>query len=99
MRLKAYHAATAEDAIRQIQRELGDDALVVATETDGAGVRVVVAIESGPEIPEPVFEPQLVGEEDEDDYRNGPTPRFGRGGMPPESDALAKVLSFHGLPP
>ncbi len=99
MRLKAYHAATAEDAIRQIQRELGDDALVVATETDGAGVRVVVAIESGPEIPEPVFEPQLVGDDEDEDLRESPIPRFGRGGTPPESDALAKVLSFHGLPP
>ncbi len=97
MRLKAYLAPTAEEAIRQIQRELGDDALVVATETDGAGVRVVVAIESGPEIPEPVFAPQLVEDEPEEDRL--PVPRFGRGAPPPESDALARVLAFHAVPP
>lgn len=100
MRMKAYTAATAEDAIRQIQRELGDDALVVATETDGAGVRVVVAIESGPEIPEPTFAPQLVADADDEDFVPPDIgPRFGRGAPPPEGDALAKVLSFHSLPP
>ncbi|MBI1246205.1 MAG: hypothetical protein GC202_14480 [Alphaproteobacteria bacterium] len=104
MRMKAYTAATAEEALRQIQRELGDDALVVATETDGSGVRVVVAIESGPELPESVLGPQLelVSDEEEDDgpfSRPAQGPRFGRGAPPPESDALARVLAFHSLPP
>jgi flagellar biosynthesis protein FlhF len=98
MRLKAFTAPTAEEALRRIQTELGDDALVVATETDGAGVRILVAIESGPELPEAEpARPQLVAVDD--DWRPDPAPRFGRGAPPPEADALARVLDFHSLPP
>jgi len=99
MRLKAFHAATAEDAIRLIQRELGDDALVVSTETDTGGVRVMVAVEEPTETPEPNFAPYAV----DDDNASGvpdaePAPRFGRGAPPPEANALGRVLAFHGVP-
>jgi len=97
MRLKAFHAATAEEAIRLVQRELGDDALVVSTETDAGGVRVMVAVAEPDEAPEPSFAPYAVGDEDEPADAE-PAPRFGRGAPPPESDALARVLAFHGVP-
>jgi flagellar biosynthesis protein FlhF len=99
MRLKAFHAATAEDAIRLIQRELGDDALVVSTETDASGVRVMVAVEEIRDAPEPGFAIHAVDDEDErEPVEPPPAPRFGRGAPPPEKDALARILEFHGVP-
>ena len=97
MRLKAFHAATAEEAIRLVQRELGDDALVVSTETDAGGVRVMVAVAEPDEVQEPAFSPYAVDDDEPADTE--PAPRFGRGAPPPESDALARVLAFHGVPP
>ena len=73
MRLKTYTAASAEDAIAQIRRELGDDALVVSTEGHGDLVRVVAALEHGPDMPEPAFEPAPVEELEEIVRREQPT--------------------------
>lgn len=45
MRLKAFEAATVAEAMADIRRTLGDDAVIVATETAARGVRVVAATE------------------------------------------------------
>jgi flagellar biosynthesis protein FlhF len=47
MRLKTFTAATTAEAMTQIRRELGADAIIVSSrrDADGCGVRVVAAIE------------------------------------------------------
>lgn len=46
MRLRVYTAETVADAMRQIRRELGDDAVIVSTETDEDGeVRITAALD------------------------------------------------------
>lgn len=49
MRLKCYSAATVAEAMRQIRDELGDEAVIVSTQTgdSGQGVTVTAALESG----------------------------------------------------
>ena len=49
MRLKAYTAATLAEALQQIRQDLGDDAKIVATDSDGDQVRVVAALEPAEE--------------------------------------------------
>lgn len=51
MRLKAYTAATLAEALQQIRQDLGDDAKIVATDSDGDQVRVVAALEPAEEPP------------------------------------------------
>jgi flagellar biosynthesis protein FlhF len=51
MRLKAYTAATLAEALQQIRQELGDDAKIVATDSDDGQVRVVAALEAAEERP------------------------------------------------
>ena len=47
MRLRVYTARTIADAMRQIRNELGDDAVIVSTETDTDGeVRITAALEN-----------------------------------------------------
>ncbi|MBV8538046.1 MAG: GTPase [Alphaproteobacteria bacterium] len=46
MRLKAYTAATVAEALQQIREELGEDATIVATDSEGDRVRVVAALET-----------------------------------------------------
>ncbi len=46
MRLKAYTAATVAEALQQIREELGEDATIVATDSEGDRVRVVAAIDA-----------------------------------------------------
>ncbi len=99
MRLKSYTAATAEDAIAQIRRELGDDALVVSTETQGDLVRVVAALEAAPDAPEPAYEPRDVAEL-EDEFEAPQGPAFGRAKpQPPEADPIDQILAYHNVPP
>lgn len=45
MRLKTLNAANMTQAMALLRRELGDDAIIVSTETTPQGVRIVVAIE------------------------------------------------------
>ena len=45
MRLKAYTAATFAEALKQIREDLGDDATIVATDSEGDRVRVVAALD------------------------------------------------------
>ena len=98
MRLKTYTAASAEDAIAQITRELGDDALVVSTEAHGDLVRVVAAVESPPDAPEPAFEPAPVEEIEEIARRERPAFGAARPG-PQETDPIERVLAYHNVPP
>jgi flagellar biosynthesis protein FlhF len=98
MRLKTYTAASAEAAIAQIRRELGDDALVVSTEAHGDLVRVVAAVESGPDTPEPAFEPAPVEEIEEIARREQPAFGAARPG-PPDTDPIDRVLAYHNVPP
>ena len=51
MRLKAYTAATLAEALQKIRQELGEDAKIVATDSDGDQVRVVAALEPAEEPP------------------------------------------------
>ncbi|MFN8758133.1 MAG: hypothetical protein ACK5XA_04950 [Tagaea sp.] len=98
MRLKTYTAASAEDAIARIRAELGDDALVVSTEAHGDMVRVVAAMESGPDAPEPAFEPAPVEELEEIVRRDAPA--FGAARpRPPETDPIERILAYHNVPP
>lgn len=48
MRLKCYAAPTVSDAMRQIRDELGDDAVIVSTQTgdNGTGVMITAALEA-----------------------------------------------------
>ncbi len=46
MRLKAYTAATLAEALQQIRQELGEDATIVATDSEGDRVRVVAAVDA-----------------------------------------------------
>jgi flagellar biosynthesis protein FlhF len=49
MRLKAYTAATLAEALQQIRQDLGEDAKIVATDSEGDRVRVVAALEAAEE--------------------------------------------------
>jgi len=46
MRLKIFHAATMAEAMAEIRRALGDDAVIVGTEAAADGVRVTAATDS-----------------------------------------------------
>jgi flagellar biosynthesis protein FlhF len=45
MRLKAFHAETASAAMALIREELGEDAIIVATQNEDDGVRITAAID------------------------------------------------------
>ncbi len=102
MRLKAYTAATIAEAMQQIREELGEDAAIVATDTDGNGVRVVAALDAEPapaaprSVPQPVAWPTVAAKRPE------PTaePRERASAAPTaERDAvLARALAHHGVP-
>lgn len=84
MRLKTYSAATIDEAIRQIRRELGGDAVILSTRRDGKhGVLVTAGLD------EPIDEPAaaapaLLADEE-----------AAQGGL----DRIAARLEFHGVPP
>lgn len=46
MRLKVFHAASVADAMTEIRRALGNDAVIVGTETAADGVRVTAAVDA-----------------------------------------------------
>jgi flagellar biosynthesis protein FlhF len=48
MRLKVFQAATVAEAMAEIRRTLGDDAVIVATDTAASGARVTAATDSAP---------------------------------------------------
>src|SRR3954471_6831355 len=102
MRLKAYTAETIAAAMQQIRDELGDDAAIVSTESNGNGVRVVAALDAEPR-PEPRPAPAPSSSSAPDwhalmhklaelraDRDNAPKPQA--------DDSAAKALAYHGLP-
>lgn len=104
MRLKAYTAATLAEAMQQIRRELGDDATIVATDSDGGNVRVVAALDSAEppparKAPQPVTWPSAAAAK-----RTGPAPPPRERVDPPPAAkpnggaALARALAHHRVP-
>jgi flagellar biosynthesis protein FlhF len=103
MRLKAYTAATVADAMQQIRAELGDDAVIVSTETKDGETRVVAAIdpadpapEPGPprRAPQPVAWPTL-GEKRPSARAASPAAARPANG---HAAALNRALAHHGVP-
>ena len=82
MRLKSFHAETASAAMALIRDELGEDAIIVATNSDEDGVRITAALDEDAIVSRPA--------EVEPASRNGPA------GDP--VDAVYEVFRGHGLP-
>ena len=82
MRLKTFSAPTMKDAMEEVRRELGSDAVIVSTFEGrrGTGVQVTAALEEA--LPQP--EETHVPEEHPASAGTG--------------DPLVQALSFHGLP-
>lgn len=103
MRLKAYTAATLAEAMQQIRRELGDDATIVATDSDGGSVRVVAAVDAAEppparSAPQPVTWPTVAAKR-----ASAAAPPRERADPPPSakpngSAALARALAHHRVP-
>src|SRR5262249_8272193 len=107
MRLKAFTAATAADAMKLVREALGDEAIIVATEQDGAHVRVTAAIDPldeklPPLSPEP--EPPARASAQRVDWSrmaaraNGADAPARPAGRANGGDTLARVLAYHGAP-
>jgi len=56
MRLRTFHAPTMGEAMSQLRKELGPDAVIVSNQSGRGGVRITAAVEQGP--PAPVAEPE-----------------------------------------
>ena len=56
MRLKSFQAKTMSDAMKQVQAELGENAIIVSTREEAGGVRLTAAIEHFAPKPEPAEE-------------------------------------------
>jgi flagellar biosynthesis protein FlhF len=97
MRLKAYTAATMAEAMQQIRDELGDEAAIVATESNGSGVRVLAALEE--ESPPPQRPTPAPAERAPlADFAAKPKPRS-PGPSPARSpDSAAQALAYHSVP-
>jgi flagellar biosynthesis protein FlhF len=84
MRLKTFNAGTIDEAIRQIRRELGPDAVILSTERDGkCGVLVTAGLDE-PLVESPGAAPAPPVDEE-----------VAQGGL----DGIAARLEFHGVPP
>jgi len=104
MRLKAYTAATIAEAMQQIREELGDDAVIVATESANGSVRVVAATdeaETPPRAaparaapPSPASPARARSGEAEANVAAQVAPAR----RPNGSSALARVFEHHGVP-
>ncbi len=90
MRLKTFSADTQAAALSQIRRELGEDALILSTNTgrNGHGVQVVAAVEDTVEFNEPA-PPDVIQDLPVD-------PRIGDPGG--DGALLDQALAYHGLP-
>jgi flagellar biosynthesis protein FlhF len=96
MRLKAYTAATMAEAMQLIREELGDEAAIVETESNGDGVRVLAALDESappPGRPAPASEPAEL------------PPFAAVPEAPPRAtpnakgaDSTAKALAYHSVP-
>ncbi len=56
MRLRTFHAETMAEAMSQLRKELGPDAIIVSNQTSRRGVRVTAAVEQAPPKPAPETE-------------------------------------------
>jgi flagellar biosynthesis protein FlhF len=97
MRLKRYRASGMAQAMAQVRAELGEDALILATQRLGNGVEVTAALEPEEEPPSPLLsaDPALVAALD---FHGVPTPlrsHLQRGDL---AITLAEALGFAGLP-
>jgi flagellar biosynthesis protein FlhF len=54
MRLRTFHAPSMSEAMSQLRKELGPDAVIVSNQSGRGGVRITAAVEQGP--PAPVAE-------------------------------------------
>jgi flagellar biosynthesis protein FlhF len=104
MRLKAYTAATLAEAMQQIRSELGDDAKIVATESNAGSVRVVAAVDAAEppaaarSAPQPVAWPTIAAKRAASattlrERIEIPTPP-----KPSGAAALARALGHHRVP-
>lgn len=99
MRLQTFNGPNMADIMRQIKRDLGDDAVIVTSRTQGDGsLRVTAAVEDQP-VPDPV-ETYVDGVEDTAalfagirDYGALPDPD-----MDSQLDFIAKALIRHNVP-
>ncbi|HWK43261.1 MAG TPA: hypothetical protein VNT30_00970, partial [Stellaceae bacterium] len=66
MRLRTFTARTMADAMRKLREELGDDAILVSTETGRGGVRLVAAVD------EPADDPVFPGRANDDHAEHDP---------------------------
>lgn len=83
MRLKTFDAPTIRQAMQMVRDELGEDAIIVSTETERRhrAARVVAAIEDDPPTP-----------------TAPPAPARITGGDEPADEAIGRALTFHGVP-
>ncbi|MCP5365371.1 MAG: GTP-binding protein [Hyphomicrobiales bacterium] len=83
MRLKTYTARTMSDAMDTVRRELGDDAIIVATESsrEGREVSITAALEDEPLCTDDEWAWDL---DDSEDL--------------PDTDDISHSLAFHGVP-
>jgi len=104
MRLKLYRARAMREAMEQVRRELGDDALIVDTRRIVGGVEITVAIEPEAVLSEPPFpspSPSPPGDPERLaalSYHAVPTALAARLQAGPLAFALSAALHFAGLP-
>ena len=96
MRLKLYRARAMREAMAQVRRDLGDDALIVATRRVAGGVEITAAIEpEPPPSPPPLDDPERLAALS---YHAVPAALAARLPAGPLAFALAAALRFAGLP-
>ena len=97
MRLKLFRASTVNQAIAQVRRELGADALILSTRRVQDGVEVTAALEAdaaspAPPAPPPASAPSCLA------WHGVPPDLQARLGAGPLQDTLAAVFRFGALP-
>jgi flagellar biosynthesis protein FlhF len=97
MRLKAYTAATMAEAMQQIRDELGDEAAIVATESNGTGVRVLAALEQEPP-PPPRPAPVPAQRPPPGDFAAKSKPRSPGPPSAKGPNGAAQALAYHSVP-
>jgi len=86
MRLKSFTARTAAEAMAEVKRVLGDDAVIVATREEGDGVRITAAVDAAPAEPQPYAPVPVFEEQPEDEAVE-------------INDRVIKALQHHAVPP
>ncbi|MFO1119812.1 MAG: hypothetical protein U1E38_06825 [Rhodospirillales bacterium] len=95
MRLKTFTARTIAQALQQVRLELGEDAVILSTESGRGGARLVAALPPSPDA-EQVLDAALAAS------TGASVAAAGRGGPgagpPPPAARLRGVLAWHGVP-